>query len=244
MDKQQLEQQIDQFINNEMSPAERRDFSQKLETDKNLKQQVKLRMLLIEGELIRAEKEARTAMEASKGGYIRPWITTVACVVFVLVGIGLYVGNSYRYTPQEIYAAYYEVPIIERARGEGLADEIALYNQQIINAYEKQQYKVIAELYQKKNLFDMLDTFPVSTQLYISIAFMEQKKEQEAIPLLLSLIDTQYKEEAEWLLLCCYMKTNDRNKALQMVERIKDNNGIYMQKTTFIEQLLKEKKWF
>lgn len=73
---------------------------------------------------------------------------------------------------------------------------------------------------------------------------MEQKKEQEAIPLLLSLTDTQYKEEAEWLLLCCYMKTNDRNKALQWVEKIKNNNGIYVKKTTFIEQLLKEKKWF
>lgn len=125
-----------------------------------------------------------------------------------------------------------------------MADEVALYNQQIINAYEKQQYKVIAELYQKKNLSDLLDAFPVSTQLYISIAFMEQKKEQEAIPLLLSLTDTQYKEEAEWLLLCCYMKTNDRNKALQWVEKIKNNNGIYVKKTTFIEQLLKEKKWF
>lgn len=243
MDKQQLEQQIDQFINNEMSPAERLDFSQKLETDNKLKQQVKLRTLLIEGELIRAEKEARTAMEASKGFHIRPWVA-VACVVFVLVGVGLYTSNSYRYSLQEIYDSYYEIPIIERARGEGLADEVALYNQQIINAYEKQQYRVIAELYQKKNLSDLLDAFPVSTQLYISIAFMEQKKEQEAIPLLLSLTDTQYKEEAEWLLLCCYMKTNDRNKALQWVEKIKNNNGIYVKKTTFIEQLLKEKKWF
>ena len=51
------------------------------------------------------------------------------------------------------------------------------------------------------------------------------------------------KEEAEWLLLCCYMKTNDRNKALQWVEKIKNNNGIYVKKTTFIEQLLKEKKY-
>lgn len=37
MDKQQLEQQIDQFINNEMSPAEQQSFCQKLETDKELK---------------------------------------------------------------------------------------------------------------------------------------------------------------------------------------------------------------
>lgn len=67
MDKQQLEQQIDQFINNEMSPAERLDFSQKLETDNKLKQQVKLRMLLIEGELIRAEKKPGQQWKHLKG---------------------------------------------------------------------------------------------------------------------------------------------------------------------------------
>lgn len=243
MDKQQLEQQIDQFINNEMSPAEQQSFCEKLETDKELKQQVELRMLLIEGELIRAEKKARAAMETPKGLYIRPWLVA-ACIVFVVMSIGLYMGNSYRYSPQEIYCSYYEVPMIERTRGEGVANEVALYNQQIINAYEQQRYKIIVELYQKKNLSDIIDTFPVSTQLYISVALMEEQKAQEAISLLLSLIDTPYQEETEWLLLCCYMETNDRDNALQLVEKIKNNNGIYREKSTFIEKLLKEKKWF
>lgn len=243
MDKQQLEQQIDQFINNEMSPSEQQEFRRILETDSNLKQQVELRMILIEGELIRAEKKARMAMEAPKHIHIYPRVAA-ACILFVFISMGLYVGNLYRYSPEEICQTYYEVPVIERARGVGISEEVAEYNQQIITAYEQQQYEVITKLCRKKELFIRMDAFPASTRLYISIAFIEQQETAEATPLLLPLADTPYKEEVEWLLLCCYMKTNDRKQALQVVEKIKENNGLYKEKAMLIEKLLKEKKWF
>lgn len=242
MKRQQLEQQIDQFINNEMSPSEQQEFREILETDDNLRQQVELRMMLIEGELIRAEKKARLAMEAPRQICFYPWVA--ACILFVCIGSGLYVGNLYRYSTEEICRTYYEVPIIERARGTGMSEKVAEYNQQIITAYEQQQYEIITQLYRKKELSIWEDAFPVSTRLYIGIAFIEQQNIAEAIPLLLPLTDTPYKEEAEWLLLCCYMKTNERNKALQIVEAIKENNGLYKEKAMSIEKLLKEKKWF
>ena len=125
-----------------------------------------------------------------------------------------------------------------------MSEKVAEYNQQIITAYEQQQYEIITQLYRKKELSIWEDAFPVSTRLYIGIAFIEQQNIAEAIPLLLPLTDTPYKEEAEWLLLCCYMKTNERNKALQIVEAIKENNGLYKEKAMSIEKLLKEKKWF
>lgn len=244
MNKQQIEQQIDRFINNEMSLFEQEEFRRMLETDSHLKEQVKLRMILIEGELIRAEQKARLAIEASKHN-IHPhsWVA-VACILCIFAGIGLYVGSLHRYSPEEIYQTYYEVPIIGRARGEGISEKIAECNQKIITAYEQQQYETVTELYREKELSIKIDAFPVSTRLYIGISFIERQETTEAISVLLPLVGTPYKEEAEWLLLCCYMKINDRDKALQVVTEIKEDNGLYKEKAISIEKLLKERKWF
>ena len=40
------------------------------------------------------------------------------------------------------------------------------------------------------------------------------------------------------------MKINDRDKALQVVTEIKEDNGLYKEKAILIEKLLKERKWF
>lgn len=161
MNKQQIEQQIDRFINNEMSLYEQKEFRRMLETDSHLKEQVKLRMILIEGELIRAEQKARLAIEASKHIHPHSWVA-VACILCIFAGIGLYVGSLHRYSPEEIYQTYYEVPIIERTRGEGISEKIAECNQKIITAYEQQQYETVTELYREKELSTKIDSFPVN----------------------------------------------------------------------------------
>lgn len=252
MDKIQLEQQIDRFINNEMSASEHQEFRQRLEMDKDLKKQVELRMILIEGELIHAEEKARAAMEASRHSGIhsrhsgktfrRSWLAA-ACVVLILLGIG-YAGHTYRYSTQEIYQTYYAIPIIERTRGEGMPEQVAIYNQQIINNFEQHKYKEISELYQSGHLSEIIGQFPASTLLYISIALLEQQKASEAISLLQPLVTTPYQEEAEWLLLCCYLSEGDRNSALQLVEKIANANGLYVDKAILIKTLLQERRWF
>lgn len=252
MDKIQLEQQIDRFINNEMSASEHQEFCKRLEADNDLKKQVELRMILIEGELIRAEEKALAAMKASgrsdmgrrhsERTFRWSWLAA-ACVILLLVGIG-YVGNSYQYSPQNINRMYYEIPIIERTRGGGLPEQIASYNRQIIDYYENGQYKEIVALYQRENLSEEKDNFPVHTLLYISIALIEQQHAQEAIPLLQPLVATPYQEEAEWLLLSCYLETNNRQSAIQLADKIIKRNGMFSEKAILIENSLKEKRWF
>ena len=69
MDKEQMEIRADRFINNEMEPGERYAFCREMEQDKALKEYVAYRKLLIEGELIAAEQEARKAMEQAFSGH-------------------------------------------------------------------------------------------------------------------------------------------------------------------------------
>lgn len=244
MDRQEIEQQIDRFIGNEMSPSEQEDFCRKTELEPELKEQVKLRMILVEGELIRAEEKARKAMEANHThSALRPWLIA-ACLAGLLFGLTFYIGNSYQYTTQEIYQSCYVIPPVERARGNGLSEETASCNQKIISNYEQENYKEIVELYQQENISQFTKELPASTLLYISIAFVEQKQAPTAIPLLLPLCTSAYKEEAEWLLLCCYLQINDRAQALQYATKLQQDNSTYARRAASVERLLKEKKWF
>ena len=49
MDRTILEQQIDRFVQNEMTPDEREQFVLSMRNDKELKEQVAIRYLLLEG---------------------------------------------------------------------------------------------------------------------------------------------------------------------------------------------------
>ncbi len=245
MDRQEIEQQIDRFIGNEMSPSEQENFCRKMELEPELKEQVKLRLVLVEGELIRAEEKARKAMEANhrQPAPLRPWLVA-ACLACLLFGIAFYIGNSYQYTTQEIYQSCYVIPPVERARGNGLSGKVASWNQKIISYYEQKSYKEIIELYQQENISQFTKELPASTLLYISIAFLEQKQAATAISLLSPLCTSPYQEEAEWLLLCCYLQINDRTQALQYATKLQQDNGVYAKHAASVERLLKEKKWF
>ena len=58
------DEQIDRFISNEMEPEEHKAFCRELETNEELRKQVKLRGLLAEAEIREAEKQAFRALAA------------------------------------------------------------------------------------------------------------------------------------------------------------------------------------
>ena len=53
MDRTISEQQIDRFVQNEMTPDEREQFVLSMRNDKELKEQVAIRYLLLEGTLMK-----------------------------------------------------------------------------------------------------------------------------------------------------------------------------------------------
>ena len=62
MDRTISEQQIDRFVQNEMTPDEREQFVLSMRNDKELKEQVAIRYLLLEGTLMKNEEKARMAL--------------------------------------------------------------------------------------------------------------------------------------------------------------------------------------
>lgn len=200
-------EQIDRFITNEMEPKERQEFCRELEVNRELKEEVALRALLIEAATIEAEKEALQAIKkkpARTGNKpLRMWGSVIAAAI--IVSVLFLIGNGYRYTPAEVFIQCYEAPLIEPSRGMG----------------------------------------ETTRQLHEVIASLEQNNGEKAIMLLDSeILHSAYSEEAEWLLLCTYLQTEDREKAEATAVSIRQKKGIFAPKAEEVLKQLKEKKWF
>lgn len=246
MDKIQIEELIDRFIQNEMTASEREKFSLLLEEDEKLREQVAIRYSLSEGMLQAAEQKARQALERPVRQN-RYKIVQWAAIAFVIltVGGGAWFGNSPAYSSQDVYLHYFTIPVIERARGgNGLKEEVAIVNDQIISWYEAENYTNIVELFGKTDSRMMLNDLPDYALLYIGISLLEQNNANEALSVFSQINSPEYQEEVDWLLLCCYLNGNERQKAIEQAIKIETNGGEYAHAANLIRDDLKKKEWF
>lgn len=199
------DEQIDRFVGNEMEPDKRRAFCRLLEADEELKRQVELRALAADALTREAEKAAWQALKGmpqKRSG--RRWWAGAAVAAAVVLGVMLFIGNSYRYTTTELFVRFYEQPVVEPARG---GSEIPAI-------------------------------------LGIAGKYLTQERTQDALALLTpEVLDSEYGEEAEWLLLCAYLQANRREEALQTAEEIGRKGGVYAEKAKEIGRGLREKRW-
>lgn len=88
-------------------------------------------------------------------------------------------------------------------------------------------------------------TGETATILRTASDYLMQDRAQDAIALLTpEILDSEYSEEAEWLLLCAYLYTNNREKAKETAEAISRKNGLYAAEATAILSELNEKYLF
>lgn len=205
--------QIDRFICNEMSPEERAAFCQQLQVDEELQKQVKLRGLLAEAVTKDMEKEAFRAIKAGCGKEMRREhnkrhliiMRNCAAIAAVLLGLLFFVGNSHRYSPQDLFRTHYVEPVIEPSRG---GNEIA-------------------------------------SALREASSCLKQGRTQEAIALITPrVLESNYGEEAEWLLLCAYLQAGKRTKAKETALSIHRKACLYATEAAAILEQLEEKRWF
>ena len=149
------------------------------------------------------------------------------------------------HSPQELYLIYHSIPAIERARGGNeLTEKNAVTNVQLTEWYEQGKYKDIADWYNRNRQENTIDALPDYTSLFIAVALLEQENAGDATTILLQIKSTDYREETEWLLLCCYLKTNQREEAEELANKIQTEKGIFANAAGRIKTDLKKKRWF
>lgn len=81
--------------------------------------------------------------------------------------------------------------------------------------------------------------------LRIASDYLKQERAQDAIALLTpEILDSEYGEEAEWLLLCAYLHADNREMAKETAESISRKDGLYATEATAILKQLNEKYLF
>ena len=91
--------EIDRFLNYEMTPEEESDFIARMEKDEVLREQVFLRQLVVEAE--RKKAEARILYQKKperKKLSVRVQVRWIAACLCVLMVLGYFYGRMYRFS--------------------------------------------------------------------------------------------------------------------------------------------------
>ncbi len=227
---------IERYNSGEMDDTEKQWFQKELEGNKNLRDEVNLRAktdmvlkdyssLQLRNKLRAIEKERAAAIPPRNGGRQSSIRYAAAIAVLVLLGsILLFRGRSL--TQEEIMDRFYtpyEVIAASRSAGE-IVDE---NYKTALDYYNIHDYGTAAQFFKK-----VLDENPndmASTMLYGVSSFEEEDYPlaQKSFTEVVTDNDNFYIEDAQWYLALCYIRTDERSKAIEQLTLIKNSESIY-----------------
>lgn len=222
---------IEQYIANEMAPHERAAFKKELGSNADMAEELKLSQsidsALMRDDIIDLRQKLIAAINANKvvkaevpvvHMYNRKWWYAAASLVaLVAVAATLYLQTPRNITNDSLFAQYYNSEnIVDQTRGD----------QNIVEAVIKFQQKDFAsasELF--KSILDK-DNSNIAVWFYYGIANIETKNYDNSIKAFNTIIkqnDNLYIEHAEWYLGLCYLKNNQKDKAIDQFVVVASN---------------------
>jgi len=144
----------------------------------------------------------------------------IAATLVILLGIGSILWHNMlnQDITQELYASYYKpFPVEDVTRGESNTK-----HKDIIKKYTNNEYKNVIALLENKS--DLNDEFV----LYLGNSYINTNQEKKAI-LTFEKIEknSKYYENAKWYLSLTYLKLEETEQTLSLLEEIIQYNGIY-----------------
>ena len=227
---------IERYNAGEMSEAEKQWFRKELNGNEKLRDEVNLRkrtdevlkdqdIISLRNKLSKIEKRRETNVQVGKSK--KPASLKYAAVIAGVVLIGsIALFSRKNLSSDEIMSRYYKAyePLTSQRSVQSEADEDFT---QAIEFYDTHDYKNAAVYFSKvvkKEPKDMYST------LLNGIANFENNKYPEAKLSLGKVIDNNsnyYIDQAQWFLAMCYIKTDEKEKAIQLLENIKKEGGVY-----------------
>ncbi len=213
---------IEQYLANEMAPAERVAFEKELRSNPELAKELKLSQsidsAIVRDDIIDLRQKILASLKANrveKTGvpvvrmYVRKWWYAAASVIVMCaVAATLFLQTNRNVTNDALFSQYYNSEnIVDQTRGD----------QNILEAVIKFQEKDFAKasvLF--KNILDK-DRSNIAVWFYYGIANIETRNFDNSIKAFNTIIrqnDNLYIEHAEWYLGLCYLKSNQKDKAV------------------------------
>lgn len=242
------EQLIDRFIADEMLPEEQQAFIKRMELEPELKEQVIVRKLLLEAEAIKTEQEeydfTSSNIASRAAAYPRRSFIPIMLLMLILAA-GIYWGGSFQYETQKILADCYERPKLEFVRQNIDPDVSCEGKEQIIaRLYTEGELEKVVDFYHKELNDSILTNFSPRMLLCVGASLFEKGTSSEFMHLYAMLKGTSCREDADWLLLCYYLKQNKRSRAMELATQIEKSKGMHSREAQTVYKALKEKRWF
>lgn len=188
------DQDIDDFIQNEMDLETHQQFCEVLKENVELREKVALRQLVVNAERSLAERDIRRIMERKpRRCSMKRFYYTGMLVAAALVGIIFIVGYSPKYTTSEIFEACYVAPEIERSRGANASTATLLYESvRHIEAHQPEKAIDILRLLDDPDYIEEI-------QWLLLCSYLEAGDKEQALSLVDQIIDsnTFYAEQAK-----------------------------------------------
>ena len=231
-----LNKRMEGYLAGELSPKERALFGETVKSDDQLRKELALRkmtdralmsndVISLRNKLQNIERE-KVERERQK----RRTLTTIYKYAASFIGIALISGVilfvQKDYTADKIINKYYH-SYAAYAPSRYDANEIDENYNIAIEYYNDSDYENAA-IYFKKVL-DNNVKFIESTMM-LGVSYFENKQYNEATSSFEKVIqhnNNLFIEDANWYLALCYIQTNDRAKAIEQLESIKNSNSRY-----------------
>lgn len=241
-----MQDEIDRFLNYEMTPEEEDAFIARMEREEVLKEQVFLRQLVVEAERKKAEAEVLRGVQSKKHRlfYDMRIRWAAACLCVLMVGLGFY-GRTYRFQTREVLQTVYTPPVWESARSEGFSTpEAARINHRIAQWYSEEKNDSLVDYYWQLSAKDKLSFLTEKSKMLVGIACLHQDSIEQAYVLAEELQKGENDEIGNWLLLGCLLHDGKREEALDLAFRISKKEGLYSEEAQKIYDTLNQRRWF
>ncbi len=222
---------IEQYLANEMAPSERTAFKKELRSNPELAEELKLTQnidsALMRDDIIELRLKLIAAINAGRvvkeevpvvHMYTRKWwYAAASMLVLCAVAATLYLQTPRNISNDSLFTQYYNSEnIIDQTRGD----------QNIVEAvikFQQKDFRTASVLF--KSILDK-DNSNIAVWFYYGISNIETKNYDNSIKAFNTIIkqnDNLYIEHAEWYLGLCYLKNNQKDKAIDQFVVVASN---------------------
>jgi TolA-binding protein len=227
---------IERYNSGEMSGEELQWFRKELEGNEKLRAEVNLRkhtdnvlknqnIISLRDKLAAIEKKREVIIPARHAKKPHYMLYAAAIASLIMIGsISLFSGK--KLSSDEIMNRYYKTYEPTSGQRSGLTETNADFTL-ALEFYNTHDYAKAAILFNKVvegNPKDMQSTLLNGISNFENSKYPEAKKSFGNV---ISNNDNLYIDQAEWYLALCYVKTDERDKAIQQLEMIKKEGGFY-----------------
>ncbi|MDX9695109.1 MAG: hypothetical protein RBT49_04890 [Bacteroidales bacterium] len=231
---------VDKYLYGDLDVAEMQRFEQKMDSDYELKNDFllysEINKAILEEDVMMLRNKIDTIHKHSERSMLfslkrldrRFYYAAASVALLIATGSIVYNTNKPAMDNNAIYNKYftpYDVSVTYRSGNE----EVDLILISALEKYENENYKDAVILFEQvihKRASDM------AANLYSGISLMETEKYKKATNSFQTIITNNnnlFIEQAKWYLALCYIKTNQNNKAIVILNELVSHDSYYKQ---------------